>query len=171
MTEVRNNLGIARLFRVEAQGKPGKRTFRLIIEAEGGDASIWVKKEQLSALAMGVQGILEEVPSKKGAKKAPEGVRAIGRSFDIKAFSLGLVYRDESDDFGISAVDEDDTKAKRATLLWWVSRPVMRGFAEQALEVVAAGRPTCPLCHQPKDPAGHTCMMTNGHNRKLPEFQ
>jgi hypothetical protein len=28
---------------------------------------------------------------------------------------------------------------------------------------VKAGRPICPMCSQPKDPAGHVCPRSNGH--------
>jgi len=38
-----------------------------------------------------------------------------------------------------------------------------RAFAERALRVVAAGRPACPLCGLPLDPAGHVCPRQNGH--------
>jgi uncharacterized repeat protein (TIGR03847 family) len=36
-------------------------------------------------------------------------------------------------------------------------------FAERALRTVAAGRPPCPLCGQPLDPAGHLCPRRNGY--------
>jgi len=32
-------------------------------------------------------------------------------------------------------------------------------------EVVAQGRPVCPLCGQPMDPDGHFCPRANGHPR------
>jgi uncharacterized repeat protein (TIGR03847 family) len=35
-------------------------------------------------------------------------------------------------------------------------------FAQQALEVVAAGRPPCPFCGQPLNPEGHICARRNG---------
>jgi uncharacterized repeat protein (TIGR03847 family) len=38
-----------------------------------------------------------------------------------------------------------------------------RAFAERALRVIAAGRPPCPLCGQPLDPAGHLCPRRNGY--------
>ena len=40
-----------------------------------------------------------------------------------------------------------------------------RAFARQALTVVAAGRPPCPLCGNPLDPEGHVCPRANGHHR------
>jgi uncharacterized repeat protein (TIGR03847 family) len=38
-----------------------------------------------------------------------------------------------------------------------------RAFAERALRTVASGRPPCPLCGQPLDPAGHLCPRRNGY--------
>ena len=40
-----------------------------------------------------------------------------------------------------------------------------RAFIERARRVVAAGRPPCPLCGQPLDPAGHLCPRHNGYHR------
>jgi uncharacterized repeat protein (TIGR03847 family) len=40
-----------------------------------------------------------------------------------------------------------------------------RAFIERAKRVVAAGRPPCPLCGQPLDPAGHRCPRHNGYHR------
>jgi hypothetical protein len=36
-------------------------------------------------------------------------------------------------------------------------------LADLADRLVAAGRPICPLCHGPMDPAGHRCPRSNGH--------
>ncbi|WP_433393572.1 DUF3090 domain-containing protein [Micromonospora sp. KLBMP9576] len=40
-----------------------------------------------------------------------------------------------------------------------------RQFIERARRVVNAGRPPCPLCGQPLDPAGHLCPRHNGYHR------
>ena len=38
-----------------------------------------------------------------------------------------------------------------------------RSFVERARRVVCAGRPPCPLCGLPLDPAGHVCPRQNGY--------
>jgi uncharacterized repeat protein (TIGR03847 family) len=38
-----------------------------------------------------------------------------------------------------------------------------RAFSRRALQVVSQGRPPCPLCGLPLDPAGHVCPRQNGH--------
>jgi uncharacterized repeat protein (TIGR03847 family) len=38
-----------------------------------------------------------------------------------------------------------------------------RAFSQRALQVVAQGRPACPLCGLPLDAEGHICPRQNGH--------
>jgi uncharacterized repeat protein (TIGR03847 family) len=38
-----------------------------------------------------------------------------------------------------------------------------RAFSQRALQVVAQGRPACPLCGLPLDEEGHICPRQNGH--------
>jgi uncharacterized repeat protein (TIGR03847 family) len=40
-----------------------------------------------------------------------------------------------------------------------------RAFVARARRVVAAGRPSCPLCSLPLDPTGHVCPRQNGYRR------
>jgi len=55
--------------------------------------------------------------------------------------------------------DEDnDPKAR-----FYATRAQMRSLSEHALQVVAAGRPDCPLCGRVIEPEGHFCPRTNGH--------
>lgn len=42
-----------------------------------------------------------------------------------------------------------------------------RDFVARAQALVAAGRPPCPFCLQPLDPAGHICPRANGYRRPL----
>jgi uncharacterized repeat protein (TIGR03847 family) len=54
-----------------------------------------------------------------------------------------------------------DPDAGVATFL--ITRPQALGFVRRAAELVASGRPPCPLCGRPLDPTGHVCIKTNGH--------
>ncbi len=42
-----------------------------------------------------------------------------------------------------------------------------RDFVARAQALVSAGRPPCPFCLQPLDPAGHICPRANGYRRPL----
>ena len=45
------------------------------------------------------------------------------------------------------------------------TRAQIAALATHGTEVVAAGRPPCPLCGQPLDPQGHVCVRLNGHRQ------
>jgi uncharacterized repeat protein (TIGR03847 family) len=47
-----------------------------------------------------------------------------------------------------------------------ISPAAARAFAQRAQELVAAGRPPCPLCGLPLDPEGHVCPRQNGYRRR-----
>jgi uncharacterized repeat protein (TIGR03847 family) len=71
---------------------------------------------------------------------------------------------DEDDDVDDDEDDDepdDDLDRLRVRL----SPEAARAFIDRARRVVAAGRPPCPLCGQPLDPAGHLCPRHNGYHR------
>ena len=71
---------------------------------------------------------------------------------------------DEDDDAGLDDGDDepdDDLDRLRVRL----TPEATRAFIDRARRVVAAGRPPCPLCGQPLDPAGHLCPRHNGYHR------
>jgi uncharacterized repeat protein (TIGR03847 family) len=71
---------------------------------------------------------------------------------------------DEDDDVEDDDEDEepdDDLDRLRVRL----TPEATRAFIDRARRVVAAGRPPCPLCGQPLDPAGHLCPRHNGYHR------
>jgi uncharacterized repeat protein (TIGR03847 family) len=45
---------------------------------------------------------------------------------------------------------------------FWLSHQQVAAFSKQAESVLTAGRPLCPRCGLPMDPAGHPCPVMNG---------
>ena len=70
---------------------------------------------------------------------------------------------DDSDDDDEEDDDEADDDLDRLRVR--LSPEATRAFIDRARRVVAAGRPPCPLCGQPLDPAGHLCPRHNGYHR------
>lgn len=56
------------------------------------------------------------------------------------------------------APQEDDGPSVR----FWLSHDQVIAFSKQAETVLTAGRPLCPRCGLPMDPAGHPCPVSNG---------
>jgi uncharacterized repeat protein (TIGR03847 family) len=79
---------------------------------------------------------------------------ALGEDDDTEA--------DEPDD---DDDDDDEPDDDLDRLRVRLSPEATRAFIDRARRVVAAGRPPCPLCGQPLDPAGHLCPRHNGYHR------
>src|SRR3982750_2730682 len=80
---------------------------------------------------------------------------------------LGGDDEDDDDEAGGTDGDEDDDEPADDLdrLRVRLTPEATRAFIDRARRVVAAGRPPCPLCGQPLDPAGHLCPRHNGYHR------
>jgi uncharacterized repeat protein (TIGR03847 family) len=65
----------------------------------------------------------------------------------------------EGDQSSAAQMAEDETEGYIARI--YATRPQVRAMAAKGAEAVAAGRPLCPLCDMPMDPAGHRCPRWN----------
>jgi uncharacterized repeat protein (TIGR03847 family) len=68
---------------------------------------------------------------------------------------------DEPDDPGDEPDDPGDEEDEGYVARLYATRSQVRAMAASGAAVVAAGRPPCPLCDQPMDPAGHRCPRWN----------
>ncbi|RME84924.1 MAG: DUF3090 domain-containing protein [Caldilineae bacterium] len=153
-------------------GEPGQRTFFLQAGQGIEYVSMICEKEQMRALGEGLLSLLDQI-AEVFHKPVPED--RSGFNFDLvepiipiwRISQLGVGYDEERDRIVIivqELVDEDagvDAEVGRFT----ITREHANAFAYHALEVVAAGRPTCPFCGEPIDPEGHFCSRTNGHDK------
>jgi len=86
--------------------------------------------------------------------------RMIGLGFepDRGLVLIELRERAEDDEREEEDVDEaDDGYVARI----FATRAQVRAMAARGSEAVQSGRPTCPLCEFPMDPAGHICPRWN----------
>src|SRR4051794_9341375 len=72
---------------------------------------------------------------------------------------------DDDDTLDDDDADDDEPDDDLARLRAPPPPEPPRAFTARAGRVVAAGRPPCPLCGQPLDPAGHLCPRHNGYHR------
>ena len=133
--------------------------------AAKGVATLWLEKEQLQELGLTIKQLLGSEPA--GEESAPPDAPSerSGANFDFKVARLAVGLHRER---GLYLILVHDTPGERepATLAIWVSPRQLAGFAEQALEVCAAGRPRCHLCGAPiKEDEAHACPHSNGHVR------
>jgi|DewCreStandDraft_1066081.scaffolds.fasta_scaffold00433_20 uncharacterized repeat protein (TIGR03847 family) len=166
----RFGLGHVQRIRAEAFGLPGQRTFRLSVESGPCQAYLWVEREQLEALSLAINELLGLVRSgvgRSGGNPPEEGVYQI----EFKVGQLAIGYDERRDLFVIAAdaaEDEEGLQVEAVSLL--VDREQLEGLDREIQEILASGRPRCPLCHLPINLGEtHVCPRSNGHLGNLLE--
>jgi uncharacterized repeat protein (TIGR03847 family) len=159
-------------------GQPGERTFYLQASGGGRTVTVALEKVQVAVLAERLGELLEEAARRLGAE-VPElpseaidveplevpvdeefRVGTLGLAWDA-ADSTVIVEATATAPDGEEEMPEEDLDVLRVRL----TPRDTRAFVARALRLVAAGRPPCPLCGQPLDPAGHICPRHNGYKR------
>lgn len=146
-------------------GEPGQRTFFVLVAANDGWVRLWLEKEQLRALAEGIDELLEQIARETADPPDPMPQANIPATPMLGEFQVGrlAVGRDGERDRIVLIAQAVDSPPNLPTLTCRVSLQQASDMADQAIEVVNAGRPICPMCEQPIDPAGHLCPRSNGH--------
>lgn len=150
----------------EAIGQPGQRRFRIKALAPTGEsASIWLEKEQLSALGDAIETVLREEDYEYEAPPLDDFTETppfpLNATVDFRAAQLSMGVNRETRHIVLIAADGDDDGVSVV-----FEFPYQRGFElrKEIADTVAAGRPPCPLCGAPIDPTGHVCPRANGHH-------
>ncbi len=166
-------------------GEPGDRSFYLQAVEQARTISVLLEKQQVSVLAERMAALLEEVARRFGPEIPDEptgtdldplavpleeefrvGTMGLGWDADSKSIVVELLAVSEEE------VDEsvvlDDTEEGPDALRVFLSPEQAREFTDRAERVVSAGRPPCPLCAEPLDPAGHVCIRLNGYHQRSP---
>ena len=157
----------AERIQIEAIGEPGSRRFRLLSIVNGQTFAVWLEKQQVQALGLALEQMLERLPD-----TAPELPDNPGLAeFDLetrKQFRVGrmeLGYDESEDRIVVVAYDLNSQDDSDAAFACRMSRDQARDLCSEAASVVAAGRPRCTMCGEPMDPDGHVCPQQNGHFR------
>jgi uncharacterized repeat protein (TIGR03847 family) len=164
------DLGTARGVDAKAFGEPGQRTFQLrIVGATEETATLWMEKQQLQALSLALSQVLaqtggEETPATDLSffPDPPDAEVHVGRmavGYDPGDRAVVIQVHD-------LATDEDGDP----DVLARISATDVAQLNTRLKEIIAGGRPTCPLCGVPLDSGGHTCIRSNGHSEQpIPE--
>lgn len=168
----------------DAIGQPGKRVFYIQGRKDDEIVTLIVEKVQIQTLALGVEDFLAELAQRFPdlPEASPEYDEALMRILPpvdplFRIGELALAYDADNDmsiliareitsvdeaeqgEGELSPADEEETSVVR----FWCTRTQLRAMCRWGLEVAAQGRPICPYCGQPMDPAGHLCPKRNGH--------
>ena len=143
-------------------GEPGQRVFYVQAWAAATVVTLKVEKLQVQGLVAAFQELLNDLPSESSPTPAP-GLRApVEAEWVVGA--IGLSAFDEATRRVTIQFEElvREEGEEGATARVGVTIAQMVALVERGEELVAGGRPNCPLCGHPMDPDGHSCPKTNG---------
>ena len=155
---------------VAAVGDPGQRRFFLMATGSGRTLTLGCEKSQIQALVVRLHQMLEaQQVEAEGQIEAVFDTSPEPGEPEWQIGEMGLGYHEARGLFVLvaseAAVGEstDDTAASDApSVRFWLSPNQVLAFSKQAESVLSAGRPLCPRCGLPMDPAGHPCPVMNG---------
>ncbi|MCU4185808.1 DUF3090 family protein [Acidiferrimicrobium sp. IK] len=160
-------------------GPAGGRTFYL--QARQGDRLVTLKleKQQVGALAELLTELLSDLPDPEEVPAtdtleleepvlAEWAVGSMQLAFDAGADRIVLIAEEVTVDSPAAAgeeeaISDDPAEADGAIGRLALTRAQAAAIIARGVELVSAGRPPCPFCGYPMDPAGHSCPKTNGH--------
>jgi len=160
-----------------AVGEPGARAFYLQARSSTAQLTVLVEKEQIALLATEAVAFLDRLAEEypEAVVSLPEAVaelqeptvplfraRLIGLGFDPERELVLIELREHpASDDDEADVDDDADEEEGYVARIYATRPQVRAMAARGSTVVGAGRPPCPLCAMPMDPAGHRCPRWN----------
>ncbi|GAB20580.1 hypothetical protein GOEFS_120_00400 [Gordonia effusa NBRC 100432] len=166
-------------------GEPGDRTFFLQAIHESRVISVALEKQQVAILTDRIDSLLDEIARRFNAEVPPRTrkvsdlsplITPIDAEFHVGTMGLGWDAEAQSVVVELLAVTEgefdesivlDDADEGPDAVRVFLTTDAARAFAARSLRVLSAGRPPCPLCGDPLDPAGHLCVRTNGYKRDV----
>lgn len=151
-------------------GAPGHRVFYLQAGEAGRTITLKVEKQQVAVLSQAIAELLADL-------RAPEAIAAAGELLEpvhpLWAVGGMQIAYDQDDDRLILVAqellaEEDDDEDDAAVGRLRFTREQAAALVARGEELIEAGRPPCPWCGYPLDPAGHSCPRTNGHRPPTP---
>lgn len=158
---------------IAAIGEPGKRQFFLLAAGQGRTLTLACEKTQIQALVTRLHQMMESQGIETEAGVRAEAGLLPGEP-EWHVGEMGLGYHEGRQMFVLVASEgspaEESTEGAPApaasdnapSVRFWLSHRQAAEFSQQAELVMTAGRPLCPRCGLPMDPAGHPCPVSNG---------
>jgi uncharacterized repeat protein (TIGR03847 family) len=167
VADPKNQLGRVLKVNADAVGEPGNRRFRLLVEAEYGDACLWMEKQQLFQLATAIQRLISTSNATPTDEPVAMPERSGDQSFEFQVGQLMVNEESRGSILQLQAKDQEEGDIGAPTLGTLIDLDQLKALSVEALRVCSSGRPRCPLCGVPMGPEGHQCVRTNGYHKDL----
>jgi uncharacterized repeat protein (TIGR03847 family) len=136
------------------------------VGAAGETGSMWLEKEQFQALSLALKQMLAQLEYDQEPPAADAGAFPASADQDFRVGRMGMGFN--ADDrtvvlylYEVGVEDEEDP-----TLRVRITQEQSASLGAQLDEIIAGGRPICPLCGLAIEASGHACVRSNGHSKQ-----
>lgn len=157
--------GDAQYVQPQALGEPGQRRFRIVVVANGLTWMLWMEKQQVQALGLAMEQILEFMPAHN---TWPEWMlhdveydESTDLQFRVGRIEMGFDAVEGRVVIAAHDINQEDTESA-PDVRFRMTLQMARAFSEEAADLMTKGRPLCPMCGLPTG-EGHVCPEQNGH--------
>jgi uncharacterized repeat protein (TIGR03847 family) len=179
------DLGMVSTIGADAVGQPGQRRFRMFARSTRASAVMWMEKEHLNSLSLALDQFLALATEGEVLRTEARAGTSLSRLKGMPPdFPLAPTYDFQVGQMKLNYDEREETFVLNVTPLEMIVEPgqdpliemhedesIQFAFTQQdaqelsnaITEVVAAGRPVCPLCGTPLDGGPHSCVKQNGH--------
>ncbi|WP_296140898.1 DUF3090 domain-containing protein [uncultured Tessaracoccus sp.] len=154
-------------------GEPGNRLFLIQVAQGSRIAAVALEKEQAQLIGRRIAEILDQLvalgaPVPEAFEPRDLGPLDAPVEIDFRAGAIGLAWDAGQTAVQLELFPTDGFVSDEGTLVQiWLTPVQAREFAGRTEQIVASGRPACPVCAQPLGPHGHICPRANGYRRTL----
>src|ERR1700694_2850848 len=168
MSDELHDFGTVDLIGAESVGQPGSRRFRLYAQGRRETASLWLEKQQIEELSLGLDQLLAQATG--GEARQTEGVAErlepepapddfpIQADVEFQVAGMQIGYDEARDVLALRApplemLERDGGVCARAdaepqSSARFSRRQALR-LSRQLFAIISAGRPRCLFCGQP----------------------
>jgi len=158
------DLGRAHAVDAQTFGDPGQRTFQLRVIGGGNvSASLWMEKQHLQQLNLAFAQVLAQIDYRDRPPPADLSDFPVAAEHDFKVGRLALGFDPSDRTVVLDAYELTADEEAEAILRVRLTSDQVAWLVGQLGEIIATGRPACPLCGVSLDADGHTCIRSNGH--------
>jgi len=167
------DLGRARAVDALTFGEPGQRTFQLRVIGGGNvAASLWMEKQHLQQLSLAFAQVLAQIDYRDRPQPPDLSDFPVAAQHDFKVGRLALGFDPSDRTVVLDAYELTADEEAEAILRVRLTPDQVAWLVSQLGEIIATGRPACPLCGVTLDADGHTCIRSNGHiQQPIPDEQ
>lgn len=142
-------------------GPVGERVFYLQAMTAAGLVTLKLEKQQVVAMVEHLSKVLADLPPVEDPPTL-DLLEPVDQLWVVGAMAV-TPYDDDIDAVNLFVEEAKAEGEEGDSIGFRVTRSQLAGLVARGAELVASGRPPCPLCGAPIDPAGHACPRSNGH--------